>query len=597
MPFTPFAGVLGKKRAAHLLRRACTGASLQDIETFAGYTATQAFQALYIEDLPIPTAPIDPATGSEWITNGAIEDVNSDNLSILLNSWIVGQMLASGVDPSLQLAYRFKERLTFFMHTHFTTKSSKTTSTRYLYHQNALFRHYAFDANDIESSVENPDSTPEEPLPPEIYSINFKELTKKISLENAMLWFLDGRLNVSGNPNENYARELLELYTIGRGLEGEIPATNSEGDYFYYTEEDVQAAAKVLSGFNVEYPEGPFINIDLETGIPRGVLRSGGTQHDITTKVFSSRFDNATIGFDADLIAEGATTEELIIDEIGQLVDLIYTKDETAIHICRKLYRFFFYHEVTLAIQDGIISDMAQIFKDNEFKIAPVLEALFTSTEFYDGATGYDDDIFGSIIKSPLDLTVGFINNFGINVPNYATEVDNFYIFMEAILSSMGSQGMDFYDPFEVAGYSAYHQYPIYNRSWITTNYLTNRYNFVNNRVTPGDLIEIGDINPLQYVQNNIADSIARDARLLIIELIENFLPMSTDVSFEESATSELTQDRMSYFLNSFLDTMDADPEAAWTANWDGQSDMEKADNQLANLFNALLQTPEYQLM
>src|SRR5690606_18321979 len=101
---------------------------------------------------------------------------------------------------------------------------------------------------------------------------------------------------------------------------------------------------------------------------------------------------------------------------------------------------------------------------------------------------------YGSIIKSPIDLIIGFNKNFGIEVPDILTQEEYFYDFMGSILSGMNSQGMDYYEPFEVAGYSAYHQYPIFNRSWITTNYLTNRYNFIAGKITPGDIVEMGDV-------------------------------------------------------------------------------------------------------
>lgn len=597
MPLTPLTGPLGIKRAAHLLRRACTGASIQNIESFATMTAQEALQVLVQEDLPTPNPPIDPATGSEWITDGPIEDVNSDNLMTLMNAWQVGQMFAVGIDDAQKLAVAFRERIIFFFHTHFTTKKEKVQDTRAIYYQNALFRFFAFDTNDTVIPVENPDPESEEILPPIIYPVNFKELTKKISVENAMLIFLDGRQNVSGSPNENYARELLELYAIGRGLEGVTPQGEFEGDYINYTEQDVQAGARVLSGFDVD---DTYSNIDEETGIPRGVIRGSNiaTHHDNGSKEFSSRLDNAVISGDPELMQGSSSTEESIIDEISQLVDLVYTKRETAIYICRKVYRFFCYFKVDESVQDGLISDLADVFEANEFKLTPVLEALFTSQEFYEGAAGVTDDFYGSIIKSPLDLIVGFYKNFDIQIPNYETETDQFYDVLGSVLSNMNLQGLDYYNPFEVAGYSAYHQFPIYNRSWITTNYLTNRYNFINNRISPGDLVDVDEINPYLFVTQNIPDVVAQDARQLISTLAEYFLPVASDLAFDGSATSELSTDRLSYFLESFLSDMDADPEAAWTAGWNAADrDIEKIDNQLANLLNAMLQTPEFQLM
>ncbi|MFY0628386.1 MAG: DUF1800 family protein [Reichenbachiella sp.] len=597
MPLTPLVGPLGIKRAAHLLRRTCTSASIPEIENFATLTAQEAIHLLIQENLPTPNPPIDPATGEEWITNGPVEDVNSDNLMDLLNRWMVGQMFAPGVDESQKLSVAFRERIIFFFHTHFTTKKEKVQDTQAIFYQNALFRFYAFDRDDIEIPVENPDPESEEVLPPIIYPVNFKQLTKKVSVENAMLIFLDGRQNVSGSPNENYGRELLELYAIGRGLEGTNLQGDFEGDYVNYTEQDVQAAARVLSGFDVD---SSYSNIDEETGIPRGVIRGGATatHHDNSSKQFSARMNNHVIEGDSELMQGSSATEESVIDEIGQLVDLIYDNPETSRYICRKIYRFFCYHEVDENIQNGIIQDLADVFTSNDFKLTPVFEALFTSQEFYEGAAGKTDDFFGSIIKSPLDLTIGFFRNFNISIPNYETEATMFYDVIGGILSSMRSQGMNYYEPFEVAGYSAFHQYPIFNRSWITTNYLTNRYNFINGKFVPGEMVDMYDVNPYLFVTSNIPDSTARNAQDLITSLAGYFLPLSENLDFAGSATSELTEERLTYFMSSLLSDMDVNPEEAWTANWDSSDrDIDKIDNQLTGLFNAMLQSPEYQLM
>lgn len=599
MPLTPLAGTLGTKRAAHLLRRTSTGASIAEINQFALMTAEEAVQALFNPELPTPSPPIDPSTGEDWINQAPDPESDDGDLHNYMINWMFGQNLAPGIADDLSVSYRFRERIVFFFHTIFTTKRSKVRESRQLYYQNALFRIFAFDGEDRLSAIptSDPDNPNGPPLPPIVYPVNMKQLTKKISVENGMLVFLDGRQNLSGSPNENYARELLELYSIGRGLEGNLPSPEFDGDYVHFTEEDVQAGARVLSGFDVD---DTYSNYDTETGLPRGVIRGNGqiaNRHDNTTKQFSTRLDEATISPDAELMIGNNPTEASILDEISQLVELIYSKDETAIHICRRLYRFFIYHEIDESVQSGLIQDLAEVFQANDFKLQPVLEALFTSQEFYEGAVGVTDDFYGSIIKSPLDLIVGFVNNFNIAVPVMEEDPEMFYDFMRGLRSAMNAQGMDYYEPFEVAGYSAFHQFPIYNRSWITTNYLTNRYDFINSRVTPGDLVEMGDLNPLNFVRTQIDDAIARDARQLVITLAGYFLPMGENLDFGGAADSELTQERLNYFLETFLSDMDADPEVTWTAEWDARSDDEKQDNQLANLLNALLQSPEYQLM
>lgn len=591
MPFTPLNETLGKERAAHLLRRACFGASVAEIDAFALLTPAQAFAQLYDDQLPEAPLPIDLATGAEWV-NAGTTDANSEGfvLSRYINAWQIGQILAAGVSNEKKLAYSFRERLVFFLHTHFTTKQSISGNNRGIYFQSALFRKYAFDRDDWTRPNE------EDPLlPDEVIPVNFLRLANKVCVDNAMLVFLDGRLNVKGSPNENFARELLELYAIGRGLESVVPSSGTDGDYYNYTELDVQEGARVLSGFDVD---NDFSNIDEDTGLPRGVIKGGtiASSHDNGVKTLSERFGNATIQPTPELTLNGSPTEESLLDEISQLLDIVYAQNETALHICRKLYRFFVYDEISESTQNGIIQDMADIFKANEFKLYPVLEALFTSREFYEGSAGYSDDIFGSIIKSPLDLVAGLVKNFEIAVPDYSSW-EFFYSFHQSILNHISNMGMDFYEPFEVAGYPAYHQFPIYNRSWITTNYLTQRYAYIVGAFESGITTNTEKVDIYNIVRENIDNATAREAKALVIALVKDFLPVSGIISFDDPATSELTQERLNYFLVTFLGDIDVDPEASWTFRWDNENDVETMTMQLVSLMNALLQSPEYQLM
>tara|TARA_Y100001972_G_scaffold126697_1_gene181215 strand:- start:602 stop:2362 length:1761 start_codon:yes stop_codon:yes gene_type:complete len=586
MALTTFTDPLGVQRAAHLLRRTCCGATKQQIEQFAAMTPQQAVAELFDANLPDPEEPIDPNTGQPWINLDSSTDVEDYNYENLVLRWHIAQMMSPGIAQDQSLAYAFRERLVLFMHTHFTTKRTVVSNHRAIYHQLALFRFFAFDKEDIVI----------DPLAPETNIIlNFKELTKKISVDNAMLIFLDGRYNVKGNPNENYARELLELYAIGKGLEGNIPEPQYEGDYIYFTETDVQEGAKVFSGF---VNDNSFSNIDPDTNLPRGILR-GNTQiasaHDNTEKTFSERLGNATVTPDPTLLLGSEPTEESLLDEISQLIDIIYNQEETHIYTCRKLYRFFVYHEVNPTVQAGIIQDMADIFTASNHKIQPVLEALFTSREFYEGAAGYLDDSFGGLIKSPLDLVVGFSRSFGKTFPDPAVDLTGFYDTAGGMLSAIDNQGMDYYEPFEVAGYAAYHQYPIYNRNWITTNYLTRRYDFVRGQISDGMNPEPGQVDILQFVVDNFS-SVAGDAKTLIVELTKYFLPVSGVIAFDDP-NSEITNERLNYFLQALYDEGDPDPDAAWVIRWNGGSPNPDAGGQLLNLFNAMLQSPEYQLM
>ena len=139
MPLNPLTEPLGKKRAAHLLRRTCFGASPAEIDAFASLTPQEAIASLYDANLPTPPLPIDPLTGVEWITNGPAENGSeSFQLEGYLNRWMIGQMLGTDIPESQRLAYSFRERMVFFYHTLFTTKKSEVNNSQAMYYQNAF---------------------------------------------------------------------------------------------------------------------------------------------------------------------------------------------------------------------------------------------------------------------------------------------------------------------------------------------------------------------------------------------------------------------------------------------------------------------------
>lgn len=582
MPLTPFAGTLGIKRASHLLHRATFGAKKSEVDAFASMTADQAVQQLFQSPLPDPVLPIDTETGAGWLLLPE-SDANSGDTDLqeFFKGWFIGQMLSPDIPATQSLAYGTREKTVFFIHTVLTTIQTKVDSSRALYFQNQLFRLYAFDKAKDEK-------------------FNFKELTKKACVDNAMLRLLDGNLNVSGNPNENYARELCELYTIGRGLEGTLPPVTDPGDYFVYREQDIQEAARVLSGWDFD---NSFSNVDQDTLLPRGKVRGSPTNassHDNTQKVFSDRFNNQTIQRSTDPILFPGTgpTEASAFDEISQLIEMLYGKPETARNICRRIYRYYVYHNITPDIDNSIVAEMAATFQQNEYKLQPVLEELFKSQHFYDAAAQVTDDTFGGIIKSPLDLLIGTYRFFDLKLPNATTAAADFYAYTGELVSAMSGMGMHFYEPYDVAGYDAYHQFPIYHRSWISTNYLAKRYEFIRSlQETGGGMMTL---DAYQFVFNNIPTAIASNARLLIIELAKYLFPVHDNLTFDPAAddNSGLTAERLNYFLTAFLKSpeIDTDPEGEWTRRWQTSDEIEVVIGQLRNLLNAMMQSPEYQL-
>lgn len=572
-------GILGRKRAAHLLRRITFGPNKADIDTFANYSVSDALDLLF-KDTALPEPPVDLKTGVTWVNIPSTTANSSESpLQEYFKGWWLKQMLAQDVAVTDRLPFMVREKILFFIHTHLTIIQGTVSNSRSFYFQNALFRNFALDGN----------------KPAEI---SLKELTKKISVDNAMLTLLDGKLNVKGDPNENYGRELIELYTLGKGLPGFVPNSTTQGDYVYYTEKDVRSAAYVLSGWDTNLS---FTSIDPDTLIPRGRAKVNGagqaTQHDNSTKKFSARFNNATITPDPTLLVGGLPTEASMIDEISQLIDLIYSLPECPKNICRKIYRFFVYHEIDQQLDDAIITDLAATFVANGYKIEPLIREILGSQHFFDMMdTSFDNDKFGALIKSPLELITETLNFFEHKLPDYKTQLDAFYKTTAYLFAQMKSMNMDFMNPIDVAGYDPYHQYPIYNRGWISTTALNRRYDFIFLSMTtenkmPGEIrIDLYDYFKLRFATT------ANDPDAFIRELISYLLPLSEE-------TTEITTERISYFKLQFYllgEALPQGPLAFWTFSWANGDTLpiSKVDarGMLQDLVNAVLQSPEYQL-
>ena len=531
---------LGKKNAAHLLRRTTFGPTRTDIDTFSSYNVLQALTIILGEQLP-SEPPKDVLTGESWLPVPTGANSEPSELMDMTFAWWFNLMRSSGNS--------IVDRMAWFYHTHFTTISSRINRGTAIYNQIKLFRHYALG--------------------------NFKALCTKLCYDNAMLVHLDGRLNDIGRPNENFAREFFELYTIGKGEQV------SADDYTTFTEHDVIEASKVLSGWNTDWT---YSNIDLDTEVAMGVLRGSGTEasnHDPSVKTFSIRFQETTIQPN-EMIGDKAT-KIAALDEIDQLVTMIFNQEAAARYICRRLYRFFCYYDITDEIENDIIGPLAQTFINNDFVIKPVLEHLFTSQHFYDIDNGIvNDDNRGGIIKSPLEIVLGSLRFFNMQLPDQMTDLNAFYeANYDLIFRKLRNQGLDFYEPFEVAGYKAYHQTPAYNRNWITANNLARRYQISTDLLLgykdENDTI-LYQLDILTYCQNEGVD--LNSPQAIVTFFVDYLLP------------EDITQERFDYFKSTLLVDVD---EVDWVATIINGEDFQVVFH-LENLINTIIQSPEYQL-
>ncbi|MFK7785215.1 MAG: DUF1800 family protein [Crocinitomicaceae bacterium] len=542
----PVTGPLGVQNAAHLLRRATFGPSIQDIQYFSTLTAAAAFQEL-IQPQIEPDPPIDFLTGTDWIYPNPIHpNTSTGEISRYTRSWWLENMRSSG--PNLT------DRMVWFYNTHFPMIISRIQSRpQFSLDYLRLLRFYALG--------------------------DYKALSKAICIDNAMLIHLDGNSNVKGSPQENFAREFLELFTVGKGLQV------GPEDYTNFTETDVKALTKALTGWGIDTT---FQTIDPVTNLPTGKVKNNqatSNKHDVSDKQFSAAFNNTTIQTTG-VVGSNASIQG-VYQELDDVVDMIFASPHTAKNICRRIYRQFVYFDITQEIETDIIEPLALILEQNNFQITSVFEVLLASEHFYDiDSAPTDDNNIGAIIKSPADIIIGTARLFGLDVPDKVTDLENHYTLYQQQLYHLDVQGLDFFEPYDVAGHDAYFQEPGFHRNWISSNYLANRYKYAEFLLGgftngAGDILMQLDI--VDFVANNCTNP--SDSDSLMQELTFWMIPI------------QLTQDRFDYFKNDVL--LDQLSAANWTFEWNSyisSGDDMNVRIQLEKLALSIMQSPEYQL-
>ena len=534
----PVTGALGKRFAAHLLRRCTFGATKILINIYAAKTAQQALDEL-TAIVPITTKPIDHLTNQTWVDNFQVANVNSEDF--YLKKYVVGWWLDNGRRDNTIF-----HKMMLFLHQHFVTIYEDVTSEHY-YDYLKLLEYYALG--------------------------NYKILATKMTLDNSMLFYLNGTENSKNNPNQNYAREFFELFTIGKGPQ------ISPGNYTHYTEADIQQAAKLLTGFKMNWQNNSVKDADTN-------IRCGSPEtwdHDTGNKTFSTAFSNTVIA--------GSSTVAGMRTELTQFVDMIFAKDETAKNICRKLYRFFVSYDITAEVETDIIIPLAAELKINNYVLLPTIKRLLMSQHFYDADDSIaTDENIGAMIKSPADLLLGTMRFYNIQPPNATTQTKEHYQDFWTDTAQdffMSSSGMTLFSPNNVAGYKPYYQQPDYDKLWFNASTLITRYNLPEMLLTNKRKLSWGDfyaqINVLAWVQipDNCSDP--GDGNLVVRDMV-NYL-------FAE----EPQGNRYTYFLNILLGNLSL---LNWRMEWNryrNSGDSVSVKPQLEKLFKAVLYSQEFQ--
>ncbi len=325
---------------------------------------------------------------------------------------------------------------------------------------------------------------------------NFKDLIKEITKNPAMLVFLNGDQNKKGSPNENYARELMELFTLGVSKPDGTPN---------YTEDDIVEAARILTGYTTHKENNgatflsPFVRYDR-------------ARHDNGSKTFSAHFNNQTIH-------RVLPTE--YEDEIDDLIEMIFARTEVSEFICREIYRWFVYYEIDDFCEANIIKPLAQIFRDNNYEIKPVMQALLESEHFFDAY------IKGVQIKNPIDYVVGMAKQLHLFtdqlLPDQTLSL-NYQLVKEAT-----SLNMELLNPPGVAGWTAYYQNPNFYHIWVNAATIIRRTEFMCNLIEKGlhgalDYNHHAPFEPISFVLY-LTDGQVHSVNILLDKTIALFFP------------------------------------------------------------------------
>ena len=536
-------GLLGERLAKHLLRRATYKINKQRIETFATMTAEEAVEALFNVPPIQLSEPINAETGLPWITNSDAAEPAQWKQGNYLKVWWINEAYQ---DTSIN------SKMMMFLHQYMTIHKDASDAV-YIYDYLTLLRIYALGS--------------------------YKTLANKIITDNPMSSYLDNRWNHKWNPNENFAREFLELFTIGKGPQ------IAPGDYTNYKEEDVVAAARLFTGWRYGDRSNPD-HTDPETGIPRNTTLFN--YHDSDPKQFSSAFGNLEI--------QGATNDEEMWTELETYVNMVFNQDATAITLCRRLYHYFVGGEITDDIETNIIAPLAVTCRNNNYNLTIIVKQLLKSQHFYnEGPSEMSNKIIGNMIKSPLDNVLQMMNFFEITPPNPVSDSENHYedFWWWSVMDVMFEQaGFNFLEPNNVAGYAAYYQGPNYARDWFNSSTLVARYKLPEQFITGNRLLSWGTLggvtfDAVDFIQNSGTISDPTDATLIVSELCNFLFPENPDT------------DRFDYFLNNVFLAGLATEE--WT-NTEWPAYINSGDDSgvriaLERLFTGLIYAQEYQLM
>jgi uncharacterized protein (DUF1800 family) len=364
-------------RVMQLLRRTTFGYTLAQLDAALsdGYNTTV--------DRLLETPPVEPPVLAAASTPGGRFAVTD------LQQWWIQQMLTTPTP--------FAERMTLFWHGHFTSDYRKTGNNTFMYWQNLTWRRMAL--------------------------TNLGSMAMQVTADPAMLRYLDLATSTGQSPNENYSRELMELFTMGAGN---------------YTEEDVRQSAKALAGWQQPAPDSTAtVVVDKAKMVTQKLPVYGAQRPGLFNPKRAYKGSVTYLGHTGPLDTQG-------------VIDRILAQPATAAYIASKVVQHF----VTSQPSPSYVNRLADAFRRSKYDTKTLMRAVLTSPEFT-ADTGYR-----SLLKSPIEFMVHGARALG------STD-------MGKVIAGAGSgMGQSLFDPPDVNGWPN-------NASWISSNSVVERVNYV----------------------------------------------------------------------------------------------------------------------
>jgi uncharacterized protein (DUF1800 family) len=549
---TPFTGTWNRQTALHLLRRTGYGYKKAHADLIQAMTMSNAVDLI----LTMPATPAPPPInwyqsiqpdqsgvpyGADWTTTPINDFVVGFETNIHRSEGVKHWMTGLALNQDISIREKMTAFWYHFIPVDFNTvldsnnEYCATNSARICFQYMKLFRDNCIG--------------------------NYKSLIRQMAVAPAMMYYLNNQANNLLAPDENFAREIMELFTLGKGPESQ------------YTQADVVQAARVLTGWRVE---------NLNTALP--TVNFNPALHDFGSKQFSSFYNNTII--------EGTGASEL-----DTFIDMIFSKSKiVSEYIVRRLYRFFVYYDIDANVEANVIVPLAQIFVSNNWEVLPVLKALFKSQHFYDMANR------GVYIKSPYDLLVGTCRIFNLQTtpadPN--DHFNQYYIWL--FLNYVGLSGTNqvLGEVPNVSGWPAFYQVPNFHQIWINSITTQVRFSWMTAVIFGLDIRPDAEnfaarleINEIQFFRDYLTNTQMGNPNTVVNTAVDNLLC----IGLSTAERNKLKTEHLLFNLTGGFGDL------YWTSAWNNYlADTSNETNRnivrfaLKGLLYSIIGLPEYQL-